>query len=175
MSSDPEPPEQYGGYAALTGAFLLGMTGAMAGLERAGKLPRRVAPGDIALLGVAAYQASRTVSRDRVTAFLRAPFARQGDPAGRGEVDSEAVGSGLRRAVGELVICPFCMTQWFAAAGLVGLFAAPRATRFAAGVLAVRTVAEVVNLGHEAAVARIDRMDDVQALVRERARRAGAA
>ncbi|HEY3613475.1 MAG TPA: DUF1360 domain-containing protein [Gaiellales bacterium] len=175
MSNDPDPAEQYGGYAALTGSFLLATAGAVAGLERSGRLPRRVTPGDIALLGVATYQLSRTLTRDRVTAFLRAPFAEQREPAGRGEVESEAVGSGLRRTVGELAICPFCMTQWVAAAGLVGLCAAPRWTRFAAGILAVRTVAEAVNLGHEAAVATIDRMDDVKTLTHERAEAATAA
>jgi hypothetical protein len=161
MSNDP--PQQYGGYAALTGTFALGVAGAIAGLERSGRLPRRIAPDDIALLGVATYQLSRTITRDRVTAVLRAPFARQGGPAGRGEVESKAFGSGLRRAVGELAIC------------LIGLSAAPRVTRFAAGILAVRTVAEAINFGHQAAVARIDRMEDVKSLVHERAARAGAA
>jgi Protein of unknown function (DUF1360) len=163
MSSDPDPPEQYAAYAALTGAFLVSTTLVVSGLERGGKLPRRIAAGDIVLLGIATYQLSRTITRDRVTAFVRAPFARQGEPAGRGEVKSEAQGSGLRRAVGELVTCPFCMTQWVAAAGLVGLVAAPRSTRFIASMLAVRTVAEVANLGHEAAVAKIDQLDQVQA------------
>jgi hypothetical protein len=163
MSNDPDPSEQYGGYAALTGAFLVATAGAVAGLDRKRRLPSRLSAGDVALLGIATYQLSRTITRDRVTAFMRAPVARQGEPAGRGEVESEALGSGLRRAVGELAICPFCMTQWVAAAGLVGLCAAPRTTRFAAGILAVRTVAEVMDLGHEAAVATIDRMDDLRA------------
>jgi hypothetical protein len=173
MSNDP--PQQYGGYAALTGSFALGVAGAIVGLERSGRLPRRVAPGDIALLGVATYQLSRTITRDRVTAFLRAPFARQTGPAGRGEVESQAFGSGLRRAVGELAICPTCMSQWVAAAGLISLCAAPRVTRLAAGILAVRTVAEAANFGHEAAVARIDRLEDVQDLVHGRAERARVA
>jgi len=163
MSSDPDPPEQYAAYAALTGAFLVSTTLVVSGLERGGKLPRRIAAGDIVLLGIATYQLSRTITRDRVTAFVRAPFARQGEPAGRGEVKSEAQGSGLRRAVGELVTCPFCMTQWVAAAGMVGLVAAPRSTRFVASMLAVRTVAEVANLGHEAAVAKIDQLDQAPA------------
>jgi hypothetical protein len=163
MSSDPDPPEQYAAYAALTGAFLLSMTVAVTTLGRGGKLPRRVGSSDIVLLGLASYQLSRTITRDRVTAFVRAPFARQGEPTGRGEVASEAQGSGVRRAVGELVTCPFCMTQWVAATGVVGLVAAPRATRFVASILAVRTVAEVVNLGHEAAVAKIDQLDDAAA------------
>jgi hypothetical protein len=147
---------EFGGYAALTGTFLVGIGAAVVGLAQKRRLPERVSPEDIALLGVATYQISRTVTRDRVTAFLRAPFAQEQGPAGRGEVHSEPRGAGLRRAVGELVICPFCMTQWVGAAFLLGLCVAPRTTRFAAGLAAVRTVAEVVNIAHEAAVARVD-------------------
>ena len=151
--SDEEP-----GYAALSGTFVLGTGAALLGLARTGRLPERVAVGDIALLGVATYQVSRTLTRDRVTTFLREPFARQQGPAGRGEVRSEPRGHGFRRAVGELFVCPFCMTQWVGAAFLAALCVAPRATRFTAGMLAVRTVSELANLGHEAAVAEIDRL-----------------
>jgi Protein of unknown function (DUF1360) len=151
---------EYGGYAALTGTFLLGTGAAIARLAQTRRLPDRISPGDIALVGVATYQLSRTVTRDRVTAFLRAPFAREQGPAGRGEVHSEPRGDGVRRAVGELVICPFCMTQWIGAALLVGLCVAPRPTRFAASLAALRTVAEAVNIAHEAAVAYVDQAQD---------------
>src|SRR5207237_1054900 len=107
----------------------------------------RVAPGDIALLGVATYQLSRTITRDRVTAFLRAPFARQGAPAGRGEVSSDAVGSGLRRALGELATCPFRMTQWIAAAGHL---------RGAAATGGVHGVGHVAEAAHRVRVRRAD-------------------
>jgi Protein of unknown function (DUF1360) len=151
----------YPGYAVLTGGFVAGSGAALAGLSRKGRLPTQFNVADITLLGVATYQLSRTISRDRVTAFLREPFAKQRDSAGRGEVESEARGEGLRRAVGELVICPFCMTQWVGAAFLFSLCAAPRATRFAASLLALRTVAEALNIAHEAAVAEVDRREDV--------------
>jgi Protein of unknown function (DUF1360) len=163
-----EQTGEYGGYAALTGTFLIGTGAAVAALAQRRRLPDHVSLGDIALLGVATYQISRTLTRDRVTAFLRAPFAREQDPAGRGEVHSEPRGDGARRAVGELVICPFCMTQWVGAAFLVGLCAAPRPTRFAASLAALRTVAEVVNIAHEAAVAHVDQAQDVAELLAKR-------
>jgi hypothetical protein len=155
------------GYAALTGTFLVGAGAAIFDLERRGRLPERIAVADLALLGVATYQLSRTLTRDRVTTFLRRPFAEEAGPAGRGEVKSEPRGRGLRRAIGELVICPFCMTQWVAGAALAGLCVAPRTTRFAASVLAVRTVAEVANIAHEGAVAEVDRMQKASKLVAE--------
>jgi hypothetical protein len=100
-----------------------------------------------------------------VMTFFRRPFAEEEGPAGRGEVRSEPKGSGLRRSIGELLICPFCMTQWVAAGALAGLCVAPRTTRFAASVLAVRTVAEVANIAHEGATAQVDRMEKVAKLV----------
>jgi uncharacterized protein DUF1360 len=164
MTRKPDPSTTYPGYAVLTGAFLAGSGAALIGLSRKGRLPARFSVGDITLLGVATYQLSRTISRDRVTTFLREPFAEQGDSAGRGEVESEAQGEGLRRAIGELVICPFCMTQWVGAALLVSLCAAPRTTRFAASLLALRTVAEALNITHEVAAAEADRREDAAKL-----------
>jgi hypothetical protein len=168
MTSKRDPRTTYPGYAVLTGAFLAGSGGALAVLSRRGRLPERFSFGDITLLGVATYQLSRTISRNRVTTFLRQPFAQQGRAAGRGEVESEAQGEGLRRAIGELLICPFCMTQWVGAGFLLGLCAAPRTTRFAAGVLALRTVAEALNIAHEAAVAGVDRKENVARVVHRR-------
>jgi hypothetical protein len=166
MSNDTtQHPDKDAGYAALTGTFLFGAGAAIFGLERKGRLPERTAVSDLALLGVGTYQLSRTLTRDRVMTFLRRPFADEQERAGRGEVKSEPRGTGLRRAMGELVICPFCMIQWVAAAALTGLCVAPKTTRFAASVLAVRTVAEVANIAHEAAVAEVDRMQTVSKLV----------
>jgi Protein of unknown function (DUF1360) len=168
MTSKPDPKTTYPGYAVLVGTFAAGMTGALAGLFRKDRVPSHFTVQDITLLGVATYQVSRTISRDRVTAFLREPFATQGDSIGRGEVESEAQGKGLRRAIGELLICPFCMTQWVGTGFLVGLCAAPRTTRFVASIFALRTVAEAVNIAHEAAVAEVDRRADVAKLVHRR-------
>jgi hypothetical protein len=168
-NSGSENAAEVPGYAALTGTFVVGTGAVLAGLARRGELPERFATSDLALLGIGTYQVSRTLTRDRVTTFLREPFAREEGPAGRGEVRSEPRGSGFRRAVGELLVCPFCMTQWVGAAFLAGLCVAPRATRFTAGMLAVRTVSELMNLGHEAAVAEVDRMQKRSQAPSERA------
>lgn len=166
MSNDTtQQANEDAGYAALTGTFLVGAGAAIFGLERTRRLPEHVAVSDLALLGIATYQLSRTLTRDRVMTFLRRPFAEEQGPAGRGEVKSEPLGAGLRRAIGELLICPFCMAQWVAGAALVGLCVAPRTTRLAASVLAVRTVAEAANIAHEAATAQVDRMQKASKLV----------
>ncbi len=166
MSNNTNPhPHRDAGYAALTGTFLLGTAAAIFGLERKGHLPEHFEASDLALLGIGTYQLSRTLTRDRVTTFLRRPFADEEGPAGRGEVKSEPRGTGLRRAIGELVTCPFCMTQWVAGAALAGLCVAPKTTRFAASVLAVRTVAELANIAHEGAVVEVDKLQKISKLV----------
>jgi hypothetical protein len=167
MTTNRDHDAPMGGYTALTSVFLAGAGAALTALDRKKKLPERIAPSDLALLGVATYSLSRTLTRDRVTAFLREPFAKVQGPAGRGEVKSEPQGSGFRKAVGELIICPFCIGQWVATAGLVGLCVAPRPTRFVASVFVVRAVAESVNLAHEAATAEIDKAEASKKIVQE--------
>jgi hypothetical protein len=169
MANQNSHSTEFPGYAGLTGVFAVGTGAAIAALDRTGRLPRRFDVEDIALLGVATYQLSRTITRDRVTSFLRAPFAREGEGVGRGEVALDVFGNGARRAIGELVVCPFCMTQWVGAGFLTALCLAPRATRFVASLFALRTVAEVVNIAHEAAVAKVDRMEDVTKMVHKAA------
>jgi hypothetical protein len=46
-------------------------------------------------------------------------------------VAEEVRGKGIRHAVGELITCPFCTSQWVATAYAAGLVFAPRATRLA--------------------------------------------
>ena len=52
--------------------------------------------------------------------------------------------------MGELVSCPFCVGQWLATALSFGLVIAPRTTRFAAGVLAVRAGADTLQFAYSA-------------------------
>jgi hypothetical protein len=133
------PGEQrpLGGYAALTALFAAMVAGFSAWARRTGRqLPERVEPGDLALIAVATHKASRLIAKDRVTSAVRAPFTRFEEEGGPGEVEEQARGSGLRRAIGELVICPYCLSMWIAAGFAAGLVLAPRATRWAATVLA---------------------------------------
>lgn len=49
-----------------------------------------------------------------VTAPLRAPFTEFQEEGGPREVEESPRGSGIRRAIGELLACPFGMSQWVA-------------------------------------------------------------
>ncbi|NJQ00392.1 DUF1360 domain-containing protein [Streptomyces zingiberis] len=122
-----------GGYAVLSGTFATGLglfTLAMRRSDR--RLPESVPPWDVLVLGAATYKASRLITKSKVAGFLRAPFTRRQEDLSAGEVMDEPQGQGLRRAVGDLLACPFCVSAWTAAALTCTYAAAPRAARLAA-------------------------------------------
>jgi len=149
------PPHEHrplGAYAGLTAAFGAAFGGALMALQAGGReLPERPSPGDIALAGIATHKVARLLAKDKVTSFIRAPFTRYQEPAGHGELEEAARGTGARLAIGELLVCPYCLAQWVAAGFAVGLVAAPRATRFIAGMYAAETVSDFLQLAYKAA------------------------
>jgi len=145
----PGQERPLGGYALLTGTFLTLCGGFAAWMRHSGReLPERPATGDLSLLALATHKTSRMIARDRVTSAVRAPFTIfQGD-AGHAEVDEAARGHGLRLAVGELLICPYCLGMWIAAAFLGGLIVAPRPTRWIASAFAVLAGADALQIAY---------------------------
>jgi hypothetical protein len=137
-------------YAGLTAAFGATLAGALAALRAAGR-EQSLSAGDIALAGIATHKVSRLLAKDKVTSFLRAPFTRYEEPAGHGELEEAPRGSGARYAIGELLVCPYCVAQWVAAGFAVGLVAAPRTTRLVAGIYAAETVSDFLQLAYNAA------------------------
>jgi hypothetical protein len=86
-----------------------------------------------------------------VTSPLRAPFTTFKGTTGPAELQEEPRGTGLRKAVGELIICPFCVGQWVATGFVFGLVLRPRATRVAASVFVALTVADFLQFAYAAA------------------------
>jgi hypothetical protein len=115
------------------------------------ELPDRMDARDLALLAIASHKASRMISKDRVTSGIRAPFTRYQDEAGPGEVSEQPRGRGLRRAIGELLICPYCLGMWTSAAFVAGLLVAPRFTRWLASVLVVFFGSELLQIAYKRA------------------------
>lgn len=148
----PGAERPLGSYSLLTSVFSAGFIGALVAAHRAGyKLPQEYATKDIVLTGLATHKLSRLIARDKVTGFARAPFTRFQEATGHAEVDEEPRGSGLQMAIGELLVCPYCLAQWVAAAFAVGLVAAPRATRFVTGIYVAETLSDVLQLAYKAA------------------------
>ena len=148
----PPPNRPLGGYAALIGAFAASV-GGFAAWMRASKrqLPERLDTRDLALMTLATHKASRLVAKERVTSTVRAPFTRFQDDAGPAEVDEAARGTGLRRAVGELIVCPYCVSLWIAAFFGAGFAVAPRPTRWIASVLSAHFGSDVLQIAYRKA------------------------
>jgi hypothetical protein len=137
-------------YAVLTTGFFAGLAGAVAGARATGREIDRPGVADVVLGGLATQKVSRLIAKDKVTSFLRAPFTRYQDPAGHGELEEAPRGEGLRYAVGELLVCPYCMAQWVAGGLAVGHVFAPRATRLLSAMWAAQAIADGVQLAYSA-------------------------
>jgi hypothetical protein len=137
-----------GGYAALVGVYEAAVAVRVVALRRRNRPLPDVRPVDVLLVGVATHKLARRMSKDSVTSPLRAPFTRYEGVAGPAELREGARGSGIRKAVGELVSCPFCLSQWVATGFTFGLLVAPRATRWAASVFASLALADFLQIAY---------------------------
>jgi hypothetical protein len=148
----PEQRPPFGSYAGLTVLFNAAMAAGIAGAKRGGReLPARIETRDILLTGIATHKLSRLIAKDKITAFARAPFTEFQEPGGPAEVEERARGRGLRRTIGELLICPYCLGMWISGGFNLGLVVAPRGTRFAASVLAGLTISDFLQIAYKAA------------------------
>jgi hypothetical protein len=136
------------GYAALMGVYGGAVAAGVVALRRRNRTLADVRLADVALVGVATHKLARRMSKDSVTSPLRAPFTRYEGVSGPAELQEGARGSGIRKAVGELVSCPFCLSQWVATGFTFGLIAAPRATRWAASVFASLALADFLQFAY---------------------------
>jgi hypothetical protein len=148
------PPRErppFAAYAGFTAAFNAAFAGALVAARRSGRLPERVEPSDVVLIGVATHKLSRLITKDRVMAFARAPFTEYQEPGGPGEVEEKPRGDGLRQAVGELLVCPYCLGLWTSAGMHAGLLFAPRVTRTVASTLTALALADFLQIAYKAA------------------------
>jgi hypothetical protein len=153
----PQQERPLGAYATLMGSFAALAGGFAAWFRRTGReLPEHVAPSDLALVTVATHKLSRLIAKDRVTAAARAPFTRFEGDDGIGEVNEAARGSGLRRAVGELLVCPYCLGMWVATVLTAGLLVAPRFTRWTASVFVALFGSDVLQIAYKKAEMTLD-------------------
>ena len=126
----------YPEYAALTGAFG-GVLGGFLLLAR-GRLPERVAFGDVVRIGLSSYKIGRLVAKDDVTSWVRAPVTRD-------EEATEPKREGAARALGELLTCPYCIGVWTAAGLSCSLVLMPRETRLVTTIFSAQAIADFLN------------------------------
>ena len=129
-------------------------TATTAALVAASRLLHREAPNglgwsDLALASLATFKLSRLLAKDPVTSPLRAPFTRYGKLTGPSELTDEPRTDGpVRHAIGELLTCPFCISQWVATGFVSGLVFAPRFTRLAAATFGVVSVSDFLQFAY---------------------------
>lgn len=138
------------GYSAALASYAAVVVGSSVLGRRAGvRLPDRMPVGDIALLAVTTFRASRLLTKSAIASPLRAPFTRFEGPGGTGEVVEKVRADGDLHAVGELLTCPFCMAQWLATTSVAAYVVAPRPTRLAATVMTIAAASDVLQLVYD--------------------------
>ena len=138
-------------YGVLAGVFNMIFAAFLLVARGTGRsLPERVDVRDIALLGMATHKLSLVGAEDAVTSPLRAPFTELRKKESPKKVDEEPRGEGLRRSVGELLTCKFCLSVWLASFFTYGLVLVPRVTRLVATIFAVVTVSDHLHQAYKA-------------------------
>jgi Protein of unknown function (DUF1360) len=147
---EQEPPLR--SYAVLMSVFASLASAFAVWFRSSGReLPDRIDAGDLALLTVASHKTSRMIAKDRVTSPIRAPFTRLEGEGGPAEVSESARGHGFRKAIGELLICPYCLGMWTSAGYTAGLLVMPRFTRWVASVMTAFFGSEVLQIAYKKA------------------------
>jgi hypothetical protein len=150
--ADPAERPPLLSYAVMVGVFNALFAGGLLAAKRSGReLPQQIALGDLLLVGTASHKVSRLISKDKVTSPLRAPFTELEGNGGPGELEESSRGKGARKAIGELLVCPYCLGLWVVAAFAVGLLFAPRLTRFLAAVFSALTISDFLQIAYKAA------------------------
>ena len=143
-SKENPPLRDYAGLVGLFNAVLA----AFLFFRKRSSLPRRVEFTDLLLLGLATQKISRVMTRSRITSPIRASFTKYEGSGGAGEVEEKPRGTGLRKAVGELITCPYCLGTWIASGLIYGFVFNRRVTRAVASIFAVSTVADFAQHGY---------------------------
>lgn len=142
-------------YATLMGLFNMIFAVFLLLVKGTGRaLPERVDTKDLVLLGVATHKLSLIGAQDAVTSPLRAPFTELQEKESPKSLDEKPRGKGLRRSVGELLTCQFCLGMWVASFFTYGLVLAPRVTRLIATVFTVVTISDHLHQTYKALMKR---------------------
>jgi hypothetical protein len=142
-------------YAAVAGLFNLIFALFLLIARKTGRpIPERMETRDIALLGVATHKLSLLLAQDAITSPLRAPFTELQEKQSPKNVDEKPRGTGLRRSLGELVTCKFCVGQWVASFFTYGLVFAPAVTRLVASIFAIVALSDHLHQTYKALTKR---------------------
>jgi hypothetical protein len=152
---DYAPPAErppLGAYAGTIAVFAGLFSAALLLARRSGRpLPERLGAADLLTIGVGSHKLSRLLAKDKVTAPLRAPFTELEEAGGPSELEEASRGEGARKAIGELLVCPYCLGLWTSAGMHAGLLFAPRVTRTVASTFTALALADFLQIAYKAA------------------------
>jgi hypothetical protein len=151
VSREPERPP-YEAYATIMGAYLAGVALTSRAADPEGELRAL----DVVTLGLATFKASRTLSRDKVSSFVREPFVE----GHAGEGAEEPAGDGMRRALGELVTCTRCVGTWVAAGLAATETVAPRFGRLLVWSLNAAALNDFLQAGFTALAQKSNELEE---------------
>jgi Protein of unknown function (DUF1360) len=148
------PP--YTSYALIMSTFAGGLAAAGILARALRRDPQCHTTLDFVLLSAAAFKASRTLSHDEVTSFMRAPFVR--GQAHTGE-DEEPVQGGMEQAIGELVTCSRCAGTWVAAGLAATQVISPRFGRLLTWSLGAAAANDFLQAGFSALTGKANQLE----------------
>ena len=132
-------------YAALTAGFWTVFLGFV--VTNRDRIPERIPFGDLARVALATYKISRVLTKEDVTAFVRAPVTEDAEA-------QEPKREGMARVLGELLTCPYCLGLWLVGGFHVGLVYAPRETRLVASTFSALAISDFLQLAYKAVESR---------------------
>lgn len=139
IRADPDAPSL--AYFALMGCWTAGMLG----LARAGEHQlKEFSLGQGVSYALATHGVARILSTETITLPLRSPFVDR-EFTEDGGCSETPRGTGLRKAIGELVTCPYCCSTWAAAMLMAGHIWRPKATRVLVNVFAAAAAANMLH------------------------------
>jgi hypothetical protein len=94
--------------------------------------PASISTFDFLLLSLATFRITELITSDTITKFLRDPFVEREkvrEPDGSVDEKVKPAGRGLKKFIGELIICPWCIGVWVGAVLTYLFLLAPGPTR----------------------------------------------
>lgn len=157
MRTAPEHPP-YESYAAIMATFAGGLAAAGVLGRALRRDPQCQSTLDFVVLSLASFKTARTLSRDRITSFLREPFVE--GQAHAGEDEEPVKNGGMEQAIGELVTCTRCVGTWAAAGLAVTQIVAPRFGRMLTWSLGAAAVNDFLHAGFSSLTAKANRLEE---------------
>lgn len=153
-SEDAEDERPLGAYSILLASYLLVVV--VLSFSGRKRLPGTLAPSDLALGAIATFIGTRTVTKHPIASPLRMPFTKFAGVTGPSELHEDVRAEGWRHAVGELLTCPFCLSQWTATTLVTGVVVAPKLTRTVMSVLTIVGTADFLQVAYTWAIKQAD-------------------